>query len=145
TESTVLEQIPAIIARTGYTGEDGFEIYTPWEQGPAVWRALLEYGAREGLKPCGLGARDTLRLEMKYPLYGNELSDSTHPLEARLGWVVKLDKPGDFVGKRALTAETEQGVSRKLVGIRLLERGIPRHGYPVLSADGRRVIGEVTS
>jgi len=84
------------MARTGYTGEDGFEIYVPWDAGPVVWKMLLEQGLPEGMKPCGLGARDTLRLEMKYPLYGNELSDETHPLEAGLGWVVKMNKVDFF-------------------------------------------------
>jgi aminomethyltransferase len=136
--------IPAIIARTGYTGEDGFEVYIAWNKGPEVWRAILESGAVYGLKPCGLGARDTLRLEMKYPLYGNELSDSTNPLEAGLGWVVKLDKE-NFLGRAALIAAKEQGLRRQLVGFKLLEKGIPRHGYPLFSADGSQPIGEVTS
>jgi aminomethyltransferase len=136
---------PAILARTGYTGEDGFEIYIPWEKGPEIWRKLLDTGAPLGIKPCGLGARDTLRLEMKYPLYGNELTDETNPLEAGLGWVTKLDKPGEFVGKKALLAAKERGIHRTLVGLKLLERGIPRHGYQVFSADGQNHLGEVTS
>ncbi len=142
-ESTVLDSIPAIIARTGYTGEDGFEIYAAWDAAPQIWRALLEVGTPLGMKPCGLGARDTLRLEMKYPLYGHELSDTTNPLEAGLGWVVKLDKP-DFIGKSALVENKAKGFSRALVGIKLIERGIPRQGYPVKSADGI-AIGELTS
>jgi aminomethyltransferase len=144
TESTVLNQIPAVIARTGYTGEDGFEIYVDWEKGPEVWRALLEAGTPLGLKACGLGARDTLRLEMKYPLYGNELSDETNPLEAGLGWVTKLDK-GDFVGRAAIAEAKEKGLRRQLVAIKLLEKGIPRHGYGLFSADGENRIGEITS
>jgi aminomethyltransferase len=143
-EGKILRNIDAIIARTGYTGEDGFEIYVPWDLGPQVWRSLLEVGAPLGLKPCGLGARDTLRTEMKYPLYGHELSDTTNPLEAGLGWVVKLDKT-DFVGKDALVSQKERGKKRALVGIKLLDRKIPRQGYPILTADGSRVIGEVTS
>jgi aminomethyltransferase len=143
-EGMVLSGIPAVLARTGYTGEDGFEVYVPWERGPEVWRALMETGAPLGLKPCGLGARDTLRLEMKYPLYGNELSDTTNPLEAGLGWVVKLDK-GDFVGRAPVAASKEAGLKRALVGLKLLERGIPRHGYPVWDVDGSSVIGELTS
>jgi aminomethyltransferase len=136
--------VAAILARTGYTGEDGFEIYTPWAKGPEVWRALFEAGIPLGLRPCGLGARDTLRLEMKYPLYGNELSDETNPLEAGLGWVTKLDK-GDFVGKAPILRAKEAGLQRKLVGFKLLERGIARHGYAAFSADGQTRIGEVTS
>lgn len=143
-EGKVLGSIPAVLARTGYTGEDGFEIYVPWEKGPEVWQALMKAGAPLGLKPCGLGARDTLRLEMKYPLYGNELGDDTNPLEAGVGWVVKLDK-GDFVGKAAIVRAKEAGLRRKLVGLKLLDRGIARHGYTVHTADGREKIGEVTS
>lgn len=143
-EGSLTGGIPAILARTGYTGEDGFEVYVPWEKGPEVWRALLQAGAEFGIKACGLGARDTLRLEMKYPLYGNELTDETNPLEAGLGWVVKLDK-GDFVGKNPIVAMKEKGVPRKLVGVKLLDRGIPRQGYAVYSADGSQRIGELTS
>ena len=143
-EGTVLNSIPAVLARTGYTGEDGFEIYVPWDNGPAVWRALLEAGAKYGIKACGLGARDTLRLEMKYPLYGNELGDETSPLETGLGWVTKLDK-GDFVGRASIVAGKEKGLKKALVGLRLLERGIPRHGYMVHTADGSAPIGIVTS
>lgn len=142
-EGKVLDTIPAVLARTGYTGEDGFEIYVPWEQGPAVWRALIEIGTPLGLKACGLGARDTLRLEMKYPLYGNELSDTTLPWDAGLGWVTKMDK-GDFVGRSALEKAKAAGASRKLVGFKMLERGIPRHGYALKDSAGS-VIGEVTS
>lgn len=143
-EGTLLEQIPAILARTGYTGEDGFELYVPWEAGPEVWSALLEAGAPLGLKPCGLGARDTLRLEMKYPLYGHELTDETNPLEAGVGWVVKLDKP-DFVGKGPVVQKKESGSKRQLVGLKLLDRGIPRQGYEVFTAEGDRRIGVLTS
>jgi aminomethyltransferase len=143
-EGMILENIPAILARTGYTGEDGFEIYVAWDAGTKVWRALLEAGKDEGIKPVGLGARDTLRLEMKYSLYGNELTDETNPLEAGLSWVVKLDKP-DFVGKPALVAAKAQGLKRQLVGIQLTGRGIPRHGYAVYSADGSEKLGAVTS
>ncbi len=143
-EGKVLKNIPAILARTGYTGEDGFEVYVPWNDGPKVWRSLMENGEKFGIKPCGLGARDTLRLEMKYPLYGNELSDETNPLEAGLGWVTKLDK-GDFVGRGPTAMLKDKGLSRQLVGFKLLDRGIPRHGYAVFSADGATRIGEVTS
>ncbi len=144
TEGQVLDEIPSILARTGYTGEDGFEVYVPWDSGPAVWNALLETGRPLGLKPCGLGARDTLRLEMKYPLYGHELSDATNPLEAGLSWVTKLEKD-DFVGKAAILKAKEAGLKRQLVGLKLTERGIPRQGYSVYTADGARQIGELTS
>jgi aminomethyltransferase len=144
TEGTVLNGIPAILGRTGYTGEDGFEIYVAWEKGPEVWRALEEKGQPFGIKPCGLGARDTLRLEMKYPLYGNELNDETLPVEVGLNWVFKADK-GDFLGKKANVEAKEKGLCKSLVGIKLLERGIPRHGYKVFTQDGTLEIGEVTS
>jgi len=143
-EGHVLGDIPAILARTGYTGEDGFEVYVPWSDGARVWRALIEAGTPHGLKPCGLGARDTLRLEMKYPLYGNELGDTTNPLEAGLGWVVKLDKK-NFVGKSWIAESKARGLKQALVGLKLLERGIPRHGYKVFTADGAHEIGEVAS
>jgi aminomethyltransferase len=134
--------IPCLVARTGYTGEDGFELFCPAAQGPRLWDALIETGKPEGIQPCGLGARDSLRLEMAYRLYGSDMDDSTTPLEAGLAWVVKLDK-GEFVGREALMRQREQGVARKLVGFTLTDPGIARHGYPVLQ-DGRKV-GEVTS
>jgi aminomethyltransferase len=134
--------IPSIVARTGYTGEDGFEVFCPADRGPQLWDALLEAGQPERIVPCGLGARDSLRLEVAYRLYGQDMNDETTPLEAGLGWVVKLDK-GDFIGRAALVRQKEQGLSRKLVGFVLTDPGIPRHGYPVLQ-DGRKV-GEVTS
>lgn len=143
-EGKILATIPCIFSRTGYTGEDGFELYVPWSEGPRVWDTLLEAGRPLGLKPVGLGARDTLRLEMKFPLYGNELTDETNPLEAGLGWVTKLTKP-DFVGKKALEPIKAQGVKRKLVGIKLEGKGIPRHGYSLHTADGSRQIGVLTS
>lgn len=133
---------PAIISRTGYTGEDGFELYLANEDAAPVWRKLLEIGTPLGLIPAGLGSRDSLRLEMGYALYGNDLDESRTPLEAGLGWVVKLDK-GDFVGREALVRQKEGGVAEKLVGFRLLERGFPRHGYPV-QIDGEPA-GTVTS
>lgn len=133
---------PAILARTGYTGEDGFELYLPSAGGEAVWEALLEAGADLGVQPCGLGARDSLRLEFCLALYGNDIDASTNPYEAGLGWVVKLDKP-DFVGKPALAAIKAAGVTRKLVPFEVTGRGIARPGYPVL-VDGAPV-GEVTS
>jgi aminomethyltransferase len=134
--------IPSLVARTGYTGEDGFEIFAPAAKGPALWTALMEAGQPEQLQPAGLGARDSLRLEMAYRLYGSDMDDGTTPLEAGLAWVVKLDK-GDFVGRDALVKQKEAGVTRKLVGFTLTDAGIPRHGYRVLQ-DGRKV-GEVTS
>lgn len=143
-EGKVLGSIPTIIARTGYTGEDGFEIYVPWNDGPQVWSALLEHGKPLGLKPCGLGARDTLRLEVKYPLYGNELDDTTNPLEAGLGWATKLEKP-DFVGKAPISEAKARGLKRKLVGLRLSGAGIPRHGYKIFDAAGEKEIGLLTS
>jgi aminomethyltransferase len=142
-ENTVLG-IPAILARTGYTGEDGFEIYVAWDEGPKVWQALLEKGSPLGMKACGLGARDTLRLEVKYPLYGNELTDETNPLEAGIGFATKLDKT-DFVGKSAIVAAKAAGLKRKLVGIEIKGAGIPRHGYKLFDASGATEIGFLTS
>jgi aminomethyltransferase len=132
----------AIISRTGYTGEDGFEIYTPNDAAAPIWRRLLEVGAEDGLIPVGLGARDSLRLEMGYILYGNDLDINHTPLEAGLGWVVKLDKP-EFIGRDALLRQKQEGIRDKLVGFTMLERGFPRHGYEV-RADGEPV-GTVTS
>lgn len=143
-EGTFSKTIPAIFARTGYTGEDGFEIYVPWESGPTVWDALLEGGKSFGMKPCGLGARDTLRLEMKYPLYGHELGDETNPLEAGVGWVVKMAKP-DFHGKAAVESKKATGLKKKLVGFELKGRGIPRQGYSIWDPSQTKKIGEVTS
>ena len=134
--------IPCLVARTGYTGEDGFELFCPAAETPRLWDALVEAGQHERIAPCGLGARDSLRLEMAYRLYGSDMDDHTTPLEAGLGWVVKLDK-GEFVGRAALARQKEQGLQRKLVGFVLTDPGIARHGYPVLH-EGRRV-GEVTS
>jgi aminomethyltransferase len=132
----------AIVSRTGYTGEDGFELYLENGDAAPVWRALLEAGREEGLIPAGLGSRDSLRLEMGYALYGNDLDERRTPLEAGLGWIVKLDK-GDFVGRDALVKQRETGVAERLAGFRLLERGFPRHGYPI-QVDGQPA-GEVTS
>ena len=135
-------KIRCIVSRTGYTGEDGFELYCAPADAEKLWFTLLEEGKGEGIKPAGLGARDSLRTEMKFALYGNDIDDQHTPLEAGLGWVVKLDK-GDFVGKKPLEQQKAAGVPRKLVGFELTETGIPRHGYPILK-DGKRV-GEVTS
>jgi aminomethyltransferase len=133
---------PAIISRTGYTGEDGFELYVAAGAAASLWRRLLEAGGPDGLVPVGLGARDSLRLEMGYALYGNDIDEQHTPLEAGLGWVTKLDKD-DFVGRDALAKQKEAGVEEKLVGFLLKERGFPRHGYPV-RWQGKHV-GEVTS
>ena len=132
-----------IISNTGYTGSGGFEIYFKNENAEQLWNALTEAGKEEGLVPCGLAARDTLRLEKGFCLYGNDIDDSTSPLEAGLGWITKLGK-GDFVDAEFFKKQKEEGVSRKLVGFELLEKGVPRHDYPVVDAEGN-VIGKVTS
>jgi aminomethyltransferase len=131
-----------IISRTGYTGEEGFELYLPATAAVKVWQQLLVAGVPHGLLPIGLGARDTLRLEKGYALYGHELSEYISPLEAGLAWITKLDKP-DFVGKAALLAQKNHGIPRRRVGLVMQERGIPREGYPVF--DGDREVGVVTS
>ncbi len=139
-----------IISATGYTGAGGFELYVPAEQADKVWDAILSAGATIGVRhgdtrvtPVGLGARDSLRLEMGFALYGNDIDDSTSALEAGLGWIVKLDK-GDFVGRDFLVEQKEAGLSRKLVGLRILDRRVARHGYPIVDDEGA-TIGEVTS
>ncbi len=134
----------AIIARTGYTGEDGFELYLEPAAAPEVWRAILDAGRGHGVLPAGLGARDTLRLEAGMCLYGNDIDDTTTPLEAGLEWIVKLDKP-DFIGKDILERQAEEGVERRLVGFELVGRGIARHGYPVALAEEGEPVGSVTS
>ncbi|MGP8247346.1 MAG: glycine cleavage system aminomethyltransferase GcvT [Bryobacteraceae bacterium] len=121
---------PARIAHTGYTGEDGFEIYIPPDESARIWNRILEAGAEFGIKPCGLGARNTLRLEAKMALYGHEIDASISPLEADLGWIVKFDK-GEFMGREALVRQREKGVSRKLAGFEMRGRGIGRDGYEV--------------
>ncbi|MDT0322089.1 glycine cleavage system aminomethyltransferase GcvT [Streptomyces sp. DSM 44918] len=138
---------PAMIARTGYTGEDGFELFCAPEDAETLWRALTDAGAADGLVPCGLACRDTLRLEAGMPLYGHELTTDTTPFDAGLGRVVKLGKPGGFVGREALAAAAERAERqppRVLVGLVARGRRVPRAGYPVVAADGT-VIGEVTS
>jgi aminomethyltransferase len=134
--------VPALISRTGYTGEDGFELYLAPADAPAVWRRLLAAGAPHGIQPAGLGARDTLRLEAAMALYGHELDERTTPFEAGLSWVVKLDK-GDFLGHDALAAQRAAGVGRTLAGFEVRGRGIARQGHAVLTAG--KVVGEVTS
>jgi aminomethyltransferase len=141
----VVAGVPALVARTGYTGEDGFELFVDWAQGPVIWDALLSAGHAEGLLPCGLGARDTLRLEAGMPLYGNELDLETSPYEAGLGWVVNLDREGDFVGRAGLEQRRAGPSTRRLVGLILRGRGIARHGYAVARAGGSRAQGIVTS
>lgn len=131
------------IARTGYTGEDGFEFYAPNEHIDQLWSGLMDAGKDEGLVPVGLGARDTLRLEARMPLYGQEVGDDISPYESGLGWAVKLDK-GDFIGRDKMAAVKEQGADRRIVGFKLTGRGgAPRTGYPV-QVDGE-IVGEVTS
>jgi aminomethyltransferase len=137
-----VQGIEVLISRTGYTGEDGFEIYCPSSEGPALWRALMEAGAAYNIQPIGLGARDTLRLEMGYALYGNDITAETTPLQAGLGWIVKLNK-GDFIGREALDKERREGVKRRLVGLEMLDRGVARAHYHILR--GGEVIGEMTS
>lgn len=131
-----------IISATGYTGSGGFEIYCKNAEVQHVWERVMEAGKAYGIKPCGLGARDTLRLEMGYCLYGNDIDDTTSPLEAGLGWITKFTK--DFVNSEALKSQKEQGVKRKLVAFELEARGIPRQGYEIKNEDGE-IIGRVTS
>jgi aminomethyltransferase len=138
----MVRKAPSIVSRTGYTGEDGFEIYGPPEAAPDLFQALLDGGRELGLKPCGLGARDTLRLEARLPLYGNDIDDTTTVLEAGLKRFLRLDK-GDFIGRPALQRQENEGLPRKLVGFEMTDRGIARHGYPVRH-DGS-AIGLVTS
>ncbi|MEH7494517.1 glycine cleavage system aminomethyltransferase GcvT [Neobacillus niacini] len=133
----------ALVSRTGYTGEDGFEIYCDASDAVELWKAILSAGKEEGVVPCGLGARDTLRFEATLALYGQELSPEITPLEAGIGFAVKLNKEADFIGKEVLKQQREQGAARKLVGIEMIDRGIPRHGYPVYK--GEELIGEVTT
>jgi aminomethyltransferase len=134
--------VDAVISRTGYTGEDGFELYLPAARTLEVWQRLLEAGTPHGLLPAGLGARDSLRLEMGYALYGNDMDERRTPLEAGLAWITKLDK-GDFIGRDAIARQKEEGVRERLVGFICSERGFPRHGYEV-RIDGRPA-GTVTS
>ena len=134
--------VPCILSRTGYTGEDGFELYCAPGKAEALWFALLDEGREEGLVPAGLGARDSLRTEMKFALYGNDIDEEHTPFEAGLGWTVKMDK-GDFTGRAALEKQKTEGVRRKLVGFELLESGVPRHGYRILK--DAAAVGVVTS
>ena len=126
---------PTLVSRTGYTGEDGFEVYCRPEDAARLFRTLLEEGRGDGAVPCGLGARDTLRLEAKMALYGNDIDDTVTAFEADLGWIVKLSK-GDFIGREALVAQKQAGIPRRLVGFEMVDRGIGRHGYPAKTAAG---------
>jgi aminomethyltransferase len=132
----------ALLSRTGYTGEDGFEVYVAPDRAEHLWNSLLEVGSSVGLVPCGLGARDTLRLEAKMALYGNDIDEQHTVLEADLGWIVKLEK-GEFTGRAALARQKAEGIRRKLVGFEMLGRGIARQHYPIVKEG--RPIGEVTS
>ena len=132
------------ISRTGYTGEDGFEVYGPADAAPKIWNALIEAGRPKGLLPAGLGARDTLRLEAKLALYGNDIDDAHTPWEADLGWIVKMKK-GDFTGRDALAKQKEAGITRRLVGFEVTGRGIARHGFPVSVDPDSGPVGVVTS
>lgn len=133
-----------IISNTGYTGAGGFELYFYPQDGMTIWKAIFEAGAPEGIKPIGLGARDTLRLEMGFCLYGNDLDDTTSPIEAGLGWITKFAEGKDFTARALLERQKAEGVSRRLCAFELVEKGIPRHGYEIVDAEGA-VIGTVTS
>jgi aminomethyltransferase len=134
-----------LLSRTGYTGEDGFEVYISPKNAPSLWNEILEKGKPYGLIPCGLGARDSLRLEAKMCLYGNDMDETTTVLEAGLGWITKLDKE-DFLGKDVLLKQKEEGLKRRLVGFEMVDRGIARHGYPVfLNKEDEKEAGKVCS
>ena len=133
-----------IISNTGYTGAGGFELYFYPEDADRIWNAIFEAGAEFGIKPIGLGARDTLRLEMGFCLYGNDIDDTTSPIEAGLGWITKFVEGKEFTNRAALEKQKAEGVSRKLVGFEMKDRGIPRHGYKLVDAEGTE-IGHVTS
>ena len=133
-----------LFATTGYTGSGGCEIYMPNEAAPAIWKAVFEAGKESGIKPIGLAARDTLRLEMGYCLYGNDIDDTTSPIEAGLGWITKFTDQKDFINKHALLKQKQEGTSRRLVGFEMIDKGIPRHGYDIVDEQGAK-IGVVTS
>lgn len=136
--------IQTLLARTGYTGEDGYELYVAAKDAPALWDALMQAGEAQGLIPAGLGARDTLRFEACLPLYGQELSASISPLEAGLTRFVKLEN-GDFLGREALIKQREEGIPRRLIGLEMIDRGIPRAHYPVFAEGSEEPVGEVTT
>lgn len=131
-----------IVARTGYTGEDGFEIFLPWDGAPSLWNRLMEVGNEHGVKPCGLGARDTLRIEMGFSLYGHEIDEDINPLQAGLDRYVKMDAD-NFIGKEVLSKALDEGLSQKLVGFEMIDRGIPRQGYSIFKNGA--FLGNVTS
>jgi aminomethyltransferase len=133
-----------IVSATGYTGSGGFELYVPNEGAPAVWDAVMDAAGPYGIQPIGLGARDTLRLEMGFCLYGNDINDTTSPLEAGLGWITKLKQEADFINKDYFIQQKADGLTKKLVGFEVLDKRPPRHGYAIVNAEGE-VIGEVTS
>ena len=133
-----------IISNTGYTGAGGFELYFYPEAAQKIWDAVFEAGAEFGIKPAGLGARDTLRLEMGFCLYGNDLDDTTSPIEAGLGWITKFVEGKNFINRSQLERQKKEGVTRKLVGFEMIDRGIPRHGYQLYTTEGE-LIGSVTS
>ena len=137
-----VDGVEMIVSRTGYTGEPGFELCFPVKYSEQIWNALMKAGKAEGLGPVGLGARDTLRMEMKYCLYGNDIDKTTHPLEAGLGWITKLEA-GDFIGRDAILKAREQGLTRRLVGFEMTDKAFPRHDYKIV-AEGKE-IGHVTS
>ncbi|MEZ5149006.1 MAG: glycine cleavage system aminomethyltransferase GcvT [Bacteroidales bacterium] len=133
-----------LLSTTGYTGSGGCEIYLPNDAAETIWKAVFEAGAEFGIKPIGLGARDTLRLEMGFCLYGNDITDSTSPIEAGLGWITKFSDANDFIDKAVLLKQKEEGVSRRLRGFEMIDKGIPRQHYEICNAAGE-IIGEVTS
>jgi glycine cleavage system T protein (aminomethyltransferase) len=142
-EDVKISGVSVMISRTGYTGEDGFEIYAKPEDAPKLWNEILQQGKEKGIKPTGLGSRDTLRFEAGLPLYGQEISKEINPLEAGFKYFVKLKKDSDFIGKDALAKQWEDGIKRKLVGFELIGRGIPRAGYEIYKDDKK--IGHVTT
>ncbi|WP_078428730.1 glycine cleavage system aminomethyltransferase GcvT [Alkalihalobacterium alkalinitrilicum] len=142
-DKVIVAGVPSLVSRSGYTGEDGFEIYCDEKDAAKLWAAILKEGKNGEVVPCGLGARDTLRFEAKLPLYGQELTRDISPLEAGLGFAVKVDKEADFIGKAALKKQKEEGTTRKLVGLEMIDKGIPRTGYEVFSGDQQ--VGIVTT
>ncbi len=140
---TKIRDIPVLLSRTGYTGEDGFEIYVERKYADAIWNMVFEAGKEFDIKPIGLGARDTLRLEMRYCLYGNDIDKTTNPLEAGLGWIVKLKKTEDFIGREKILKLKQSGIKRRLIGFEVTEKGIPRPHQKIYFED--KEIGFVTS
>jgi len=143
-DPVTISGVKVLVSRTGYTGEDGFEIYCNPEDATRLWQEIMTVGKEAGIAPCGLGSRDTLRFEANLPLYGHEISQEITPLEAKLGFFVKLKKKADFIGKEALKNLKEKGLSRSLVGLTMVDRGIPRAEYPIFDADGKEV-GVITT